>query len=93
MLYLWLKMSRNAVENWESVIHKSIRASDGSLVGSVDAVDDNSVLVSTEGTRTRYKIPKHIIEGYDGHEVFLKVEKIKLERFKGGPDEGFREVK
>jgi hypothetical protein len=86
-------MSRNSVENWESVIHKSIRASDGSLVGSVDAVDDNSVLVSTEGARTRYKIPKHIIEGYDGHEVFLKVEKIKLERFKGGPDEGFQEVK
>jgi hypothetical protein len=93
MLYLWLKMSRNAVENWESVIHKSIRASDGSLVGSVDAVDDNSVLVSTEGARMRYKMPKHIIEGYDGHEVFLNIEKIKLERFKGGPDEGFREVK
>lgn len=88
-----VKMSNNAVENWESVIHKSIRASDGSLVGSVDAVDDNSVLVSTEGTHTRYKIPKHTIEGYDGHEVFLNIDKIKLERFKGGPDEGFQEVK
>lgn len=83
-------MSRNAVENWESVIHKSIRASDGSLVGSVD---DNSVLVSTGGARTRYKIPKHIVEGYDGHEVFLKVAKLELERFKGCRDEGLREVK
>jgi hypothetical protein len=50
-------------------------------------------LVSTEGGRTRYRIPKHIVEGFDGHQVSLNVEKIKLERFKGDEAEGFREVK
>jgi hypothetical protein len=63
------------------------------LIGNVDAVDDSSILVSTEGGRTRYRIPKHIVEGFDGHQVSLNVEKIKLERFKGGETEGFREIK
>ena len=83
----------DSVENWESVVQKTVRSSDGNLIGNVDAVDDNSILVSTEGGRTRYRIPKHIVEGFDGHQVSLNVEKIKLERFKGGEAEGFREVK
>lgn len=37
---------------------------------------------STEGGRTRYKIPKHLVQGFDGHEVSLKVQKLELERFK-----------
>lgn len=56
-------------------------------------MDENSILVSTEGGRTRYRIPKHIVQGYDGHQVLLKVQKIELERFKGAKAEGFREVK
>jgi hypothetical protein len=86
-------MSRNSVENWESLIHKSIRANYGSLVGNVDAIDDTAVLMSTEGARTRYKIPKHLVKGFNGHEVFLKSDKMELERFNGGRDEGFREVR
>jgi len=83
----------DSVENWESVVQKTVRSSDGNLIGNVDAVDDNSILVSTEGGRTRYKIPKHIVEGFDGHQVSLNVQKTELERFKGGEAEGFREVK
>jgi hypothetical protein len=56
-------------------------------------MDENSILVSTEGGRTSYKIPKHIVQGFDGHEVSLNIQKAKLERFKGAACEGFREVK
>ena len=80
------------VANWESVVHKTVRTSEGNLIGNVDGVDENSVL-STEGGRTNYKIPKHIVEGYDGHEVTLNVQKAELERFKGTAGEGFRGVK
>ena len=45
--------------NWESVIHKIVRSNEGNLIGNVDAVDENSILVSSEGGRTRYKIPKY----------------------------------
>lgn len=79
--------------NWESVIHKIVRSNEGNLIGNVDAVDENSILVSSEGGRTRYKIPKHIVQGFDGHEVSLNIQKTKLERFKDATGEGFREVK
>ena len=52
-----------------------------------------SVLVSTEGERTRYNIPKNNVQGFDGHELSLNVQKAELERFKGAAGEGFREVK
>lgn len=78
--------------NWESVIHKIVRSNEGNLIGNVDAVDENSILVSSEGGRTRYKIPKHIVQGFDCHEVSLHIQKTKLERFKDAR-EGFREVK
>lgn len=70
------------VANWESVIHKIVRSNEG-----------NSILVSSEGGRTRYKIPKQIVQGFDGHEVSLHIQKTKLERFKDATGEGFREVK
>ncbi|HJY11115.1 MAG TPA: hypothetical protein VJ250_09190 [Nitrososphaeraceae archaeon] len=39
----------------------------------------NSILFSTEDGRTNYKIPKHIVQGFDGHEVSLSVQKAELE--------------
>jgi hypothetical protein len=86
-------MSRNSVEDWESLNHKSIRINDGFLVGNVDALDYTQVLVSTEGARIRYKIPKHIVKEFDYHGVFLKSAKMELEGFNGGRDEGVREVR
>ncbi|HEU4445557.1 MAG TPA: hypothetical protein VFR94_12870 [Nitrososphaeraceae archaeon] len=70
-----------------------MRSNEGNLIGNVDALDENSILVSSEGGRTRYKIPKHIVQGFDGHEVSLNIQKTKLERFKDAAGEGFREVK
>lgn len=80
------------VANWESVVHKTVRSSEGNLIGNVDGVDENSIFVSTEGAE-QITIPKHIVEGYDGHEVTLNVQKTELERFKGAAGEGFRGVK
>lgn len=65
----------DSVVNWESVVQKTVRSSEGNLIGNVDAVDENSILVSTEGGRTMYKIPKHIVHGFDGHQVSLNVQK------------------
>jgi hypothetical protein len=52
-----------------------------------------SVLVSTEGARTHYRIPKHLVEGFDGHSVSLKIQKQELGRFKSDQGEGFGKVK
>jgi hypothetical protein len=37
------------VANWESVIHKIVRSNEGNLIGNFDAIDENSILVSTGG--------------------------------------------
>jgi hypothetical protein len=81
------------VYDWEATLHKIVTSSEGDLVGNVDAVDDTSVLVATEGGRTHYKIPKQMVEGYDGHSLSLKVGNNELERYKSELGEGFREVK
>jgi hypothetical protein len=52
-----------------------------------------TLLISTESDRTSYKIPKDVVQGFDGHEVSLNVQKSELDRFKGATGEGFREVK
>ena len=70
------------IYDWEATLHKLVTSSEGDLVGNVDAVDDTNILVSTEGARTHYRIPKHLVEGFDGHSVSLNVQKRELERFK-----------
>jgi hypothetical protein len=79
------------IYDWEATLHKLVTSSEGDLVGNVDAVDETNVLVSTEGARTHYRIPKHQVEGFDGHSVSLK--KRELERFKEDQGEGFGKVK
>jgi hypothetical protein len=81
------------IYDWDVTLHKLVTSSEGDLVGNVDAVDDTNVLVSTEGARTHYRIPKHLVEGFDGHSVSLKVQKQELERFKEDQGEGFGKVK
>jgi hypothetical protein len=81
------------IYDWEATLHKMVTTKGGDLVGNVDAVDDTSVLLSSEGARTHYKIPKDIVDGYDGHTVSLKVGKSELESFKSDRGEGFSDVK
>ena len=61
-------------------------------MGNIDAVDDSSILVSTEGGRTCYKIPKHIIEGYACHGVTITVSNSELARFNSNQAEGFKDI-
>jgi hypothetical protein len=67
--------------DWEATLHKLVTSSEGDLVGNVDGVDDTDVLVSTEGARTHYRIPKHLVDGFDGAEVFLKNTLVELETY------------
>jgi hypothetical protein len=81
------------IYDWDAILHKLVTSSEGDLVGNVDAVDDTDVLVSTEGARTHYRIPKHLVEGFDGHSVSLKILKQELDKFESDQGEGFGKVK
>ena len=85
-------MSSN-VPNWEATLNKAVTSREGDLVGNVEATDESAILVSSEGARTHYRIPKEMVEGFDGHAVSLKVSKNELEQYKSQWKEGFGEVK
>ena len=85
-------MSSN-VPDWEATLHKIVTSSEGDLVGNVEATDESSVLVASEGARTHYRIPKDVVEGFDGHAVSLKVSMTELGQYKADRREGFGEVR
>jgi hypothetical protein len=85
-------MSSN-VPNWDAIISKVVNTKEGDLVGNVEATDESAVLVSSEGARTHYRIPKDVVEGFDGHAVSLKASNNQLEQYKSQWNEGFGEIK
>jgi hypothetical protein len=75
-------MSEPAVLDWDRVVHKNVRSSDGQDAGNVDAVDADSVVIITDGARKEYKIAKSQVDGFNGAEVFLKLRFGELERYR-----------
>lgn len=71
-----------AVLDWDRIVHKNVRSKDRADVGNVDAVDEDSLVIITEGARGEYKIPKSEVEAFDGAEVFLKSTISELRKFK-----------
>ncbi|MGB7558201.1 MAG: hypothetical protein WBM37_06725 [Nitrososphaeraceae archaeon] len=75
-------MSEPAVLDWDRIVHKNVRSSDGQDAGNVDAVYGDSVVIITEGARKEYKIAKSDVKAYNGAEVFLKLTIEDLEKYR-----------
>jgi hypothetical protein len=75
-------MSEDAVVNWDAIVHKNVRSKDGQDAGNVDAIEGNTVVITSEGDRQEYNLPKSQIAGYDGAEVSLKITFGELEKYK-----------
>ncbi len=75
-------MSKDAVVDWESIIHKNVRSKDGQDAGNVDAIEGDVVIIASQGDRKEYNLPKSQVEGYNGAEVSLKITFVELERYK-----------
>jgi hypothetical protein len=70
------------VLDWDRIVHKNVRSKDRADVGNVDAVNQDSIVIVTEGARGEYKIPKSEVDRFDGAEVFLKSTLSELRKFK-----------
>ena len=81
-MYTDQKMSEDPVVNWDSIVHKNVRSKDGQDAGNVDAIVEDTVVITSEGDRKEYNLPKSQIEGYNGAEVFLKITFGELEQYK-----------
>jgi hypothetical protein len=72
----------DAVVNWEAIVHKNVRSRDMQDAGNVDAITGDIVVITTQGDREEYNLPKAEVDGFNGAEVFLKVTREELERYR-----------
>jgi hypothetical protein len=72
----------DAVINWEALVHKNVRSRDMQDAGNVDAITGDIVVITTQGDREEYNLPKTEVDGFNGAEVFLKVTVAELERYR-----------
>ena len=79
-----LKQTSNSsgIVDWDSIIHKGVRTKDMQPVGNVTAVTDNSVVITSEGARDEFNIPKEEVEAFNGAEVALNTTLDRFEQFK-----------
>src|SRR5919199_4642146 len=81
-ILLFALESEDAVINWDSIIHKNVRSKDGQDAGNVDAIEGDTVVITSEGDREEYNLPKSEVEGYNGAEVSLKITYGELKKYK-----------
>ena len=68
--------------DWDRIVHKNVRSSDGQDAGNVDSTDADSVVIITDGARKEYKVSKSQVDGYNGAGVFLKLAIGELEKYR-----------
>ena len=70
-----------AVSDWDRVVHKNVRSSDGADVGTVIQVAGDRVRIML-GTSRQYEVPKSKVEGFDGSEVHLSLPYSQIKQYK-----------
>ena len=72
----------SGIVDWDSIIHKGVRTKDMQPVGNVTAVTDNTIVITSEGARDEFNIPKEEVEAFNGAEVSLNTTIDRFEQFK-----------
>ncbi len=74
--------ANSGIVDWDSIIHKGVRTKDMQAVGNVSAVTDSSIIITSEGTKKEYNIPKEEVEAFNGAEVILNATFDRFDQFK-----------
>lgn len=74
-------MVEEAVLNWDRVVHKNVRASDRSDVGTIIQIAADTIRIM-QGANRQYEVPKSHVEGFDGSEVYLDIPYPEIRRYK-----------
>ena len=59
----------SVIEDWDSILHKGVRTKEMQSVGNVMAVTESSIIITSEGAKEEYNVPKEEVESYNGSEV------------------------
>src|SRR5579884_3106557 len=79
------KESNNSpVVDWDRILHKNVRGSDNEAIGKVIAIPDDrdTIILTTEGSRGEYEIPKSKVQGFNGAEVILDLPAADISSYK-----------
>ena len=71
---------RDAVVNWDRIIHKNVRTLDNQGIGKVISMpnDEDTIIISSQSGSEQYKIPRSSVSGFNGAEVFLNETAYKI---------------
>ena len=56
--------TESPVLDWDKIVHKNVRTNDNQAVGSIVAVDTDSIVITSQGARHEYSVPKSSVESY-----------------------------
>ncbi len=70
------------IEDWDSIIHKGVRTKEMQSLGNVSAVTELSIIITSEGAKDEYNVPKDEVEGFNGSEVLLNATSDRLDQFR-----------
>ena len=71
-----------SIVDWESIVHKNVRSKDFEDAGNVDAINADSVIITSQGDRKEYSLPKDQVDRFNDAGVFLKISLSELESYK-----------
>jgi hypothetical protein len=74
--------SAAGIEDWDTLMNKGVRTKDMRSVGVVTAITDTSVIITSEGARDEFNVPKGEVEGFNGSEVTLNATYDRFEQFR-----------
>ncbi|HXT84410.1 MAG TPA: hypothetical protein VN704_08800 [Verrucomicrobiae bacterium] len=74
--------TNSIIADWDSIIHKGVRSKEMIAIGSVTAVNPTSIIITSDGAKDEYSIPKDEVDGYNGSELLLKPTLDRLEQYK-----------
>jgi len=67
------------IPNWEAIIHKNARTSDGGDAGNIVEVEEETLTLE-RGPTAEFIIPKSKVEGFNGSEVSLTLSLNELNK-------------
>lgn len=72
----------DAIENWEAIVHKTVRTKDGLELGNVVEVDEEKV-ITIQGVikEHEYSLPHTAVEGFNGAEVRLNITRKEAQQY------------
>lgn len=70
------------IQDWDTILKKGVRTMDSITVGIVTAVNDENVIITSDGAKDEFNVPKGEIESFNGSEVILKAGVDRFDQFK-----------